>query len=120
MSNRVLVIDDDPEIRNLIRAILTLNGFSVEEAADGSIAMAKVERDEYDAIIVDLMMPAVSGYDVIREIQNRRPDASCVVVVSAASRRKIDEADMPVVRAKIQKPFDINELLEAVRNCVAR
>ena len=117
MAKRVLVADDDQPIRRLIRTVLEREGLFVEEAVDGREALRKIHGDGYDAIVLDLMMPAVSGYDVLAEITCERPSSKCVVIISAAAAREIEEADPTIVRAKLRKPFNIQELVAAVRSC---
>ena len=117
VAKRVLVADDDQPIRRFIRAVLEREGLLVEEAADGRQALAKIRHDGYDAIVLDLMMPLVSGYDVLAEITRERPNSKCVVIISAAAAREIEQADPSIVRAKLRKPFDIQDLVAAVHSC---
>jgi len=117
VAKRVLVADDDQPIRRFIRAVLEREGLVVEEAVDGRQALSKIRHDGYDAIVLDLMMPLVSGYDVLAEITRERPNSKCVVIISAAAAREIEQADPSIVRAKLRKPFDIRELVAAVHSC---
>ena len=114
----VLVVDDDAGVRGLVRNLLRREGYHVEEAADGHGAIQKIERDRFDAVVLDLMMPTVSGFDVIRFIEQDRPNAKFVVVMTAAAEGVLAALDSPVVQAKLRKPFEITHLIEAVRACV--
>jgi two-component system, response regulator, stage 0 sporulation protein F len=114
----VLVVDDDAAIRRMVVAVLTREGYEVEEAATGQQALEEIAWDGYQAIVLDLMMPIVSGYDVLRAISNVRPHSRCVIIMSAAPQRAIDDVDASIVRAKLRKPFNIQELVGAVRSCV--
>ena len=116
-KKRVLVVDDDRAIRHLAKIVLTRQGYEVDEAAGGDLALKKIAWDGYAAIVLDLMMPAISGYDVLRAISQMRPNSRCVVVISAASDRVITDIDSSVVRVKLRKPFDIDDLVNAVRTC---
>jgi len=118
MIRRVLVVDDDTPVRELIRAILVRDGMTVEEARDGEEALRKIRAGEFQAIVLDLMMPKVSGYQVLEALTAERPSSRCVVIVSAAASSAIDKADPTIVRAKLRKPFEIEELSAAVRACV--
>jgi two-component system, response regulator, stage 0 sporulation protein F len=118
LSKRVLVVDDDAAIRRMVVAVLTREGYEVEEAATGQQALEEIAWDGYQAIVLDLMMPIVSGYDVLRAISNVRPHSRCVIIMSAAPQRAIDDVDASIVRAKLRKPFNIQELVGAVRSCV--
>jgi len=101
----------------MIVAVLTREGYEVDEAFSGQQALEEIAWDGYQAIVLDLMMPFISGFDVLRAISNARPDSRCVVVMSAASQTNLDEVNSPLVRAKLRKPFDVAELIEAVRSC---
>ena len=66
---RILVVDDNPEIREIIRILLGSEGYQVEDAADGSAALAQLERASFDLIILDIMMPGLNGYQTSLEIR---------------------------------------------------
>jgi CheY-like chemotaxis protein len=118
-GNAVLVVDDDQGVRTLVCALLQRNGLLAHEAKDGKEAIEKLEAHEYAAVVLDLMMPVVSGFDVIDHLQRRRPDTPCVVVISAASPRDLARIeDKPVVKAVLRKPFDIHELIMRVQSCI--
>ena len=117
MSKRVLVVDDDTALRRLVRTILTREGYEVDEAYGGREALEKIAWADYDAIVLDLMMPEISGFDVLNAISQVRPNSKCVVVISAAAPQAISEADSPLVRARLRKPFEISELIAAVHGC---
>jgi len=117
VAKRVLVVDDDLPIRRLVRSVLSRRGFSVDEAPGGREALEKIAWDGYDAIVLDLTMPDISGYDVLGAISQVRPNSKCVVIISAAGPADFAKADAPIVRAKLPKPFDIEKLVEAVELC---
>ena len=114
---RVLVVDDDAAIRSMIVAVLSRDGYDVGEAFGGAEALEQIAWDGYDAIVLDLMMPVVSGFDVLRAISQVRPNSRCVIAMSAASPQLLDAIDTTLVRTRLQKPFDIQKLLAAVRSC---
>ena len=64
------------------------------------------------------MLPKVSGYEILEYLTRERPNSKCVVIISAAPSREIDNADPTVVKAVLRKPFDIEDLVEAVAHCV--
>jgi CheY-like chemotaxis protein len=114
----VLVVDDDVAIRILVTRVLVRGGFAVTEALDGQVAIEKLAREQFDAVVLDLMMPRATGFDVIAYIRDRLPRRQCVIVVSAAAESLLNTVDDTVVRAKLRKPFDIEALVAAVRSCV--
>jgi CheY-like chemotaxis protein len=113
----VLVAEDDQAVRMLIRAVLQRDGYEVEEAVNGVEALIKLGERDYGAIVFDLTMPQLSGYDVLAAITERRRPARCVVIVSAAAPSEIARADPTIVRTVLQKPFDLADLRNAVAGC---
>lgn len=116
---RVLIAEDNPEIRTLVGRVLQGEGYDVETVDDGSEAIEKISHEHYDAILLDFMMPTVSGFDVIEWIEQHRPDVakSCVIIITAAVHQ-LRNFDTSKVYAAVAKPFDVFELREVVRKCV--
>ena len=116
----VLVVDDDQSIRGLLRSVLRRDGYSVEEAADGVEALEKLRDRRYSAVLLDLMMPRMNGWEVLDQIAAEDATRlSCVIVVSAALPKKgLQEEHESSVFAVIPKPFDLEALREVVRRCV--
>ena len=71
---RILVADDNANSRELIREVLELEGFEVEEAGDGAEALARIRANSYDLVLLDIQMPVLDGYSVVRAL---REDAEC-------------------------------------------
>jgi DNA-binding response OmpR family regulator len=113
----ILVAEDDRGIQTLLTTILSREGFAVDCVDDGAEALQRLEAKRYDAVLLDLMMPNLSGGDVIRLLADRGHDAlSRVIVITAAAMHEATAVDrLPVLR----KPFDINELRTRV-HAVAR
>jgi DNA-binding response OmpR family regulator len=118
----VLLIDDDPAVRGLLAALLNRDGLPSEAAADGAEAISRLRRNDYDAIILDLMLPELNGFEVLRFLKAERPHLlSRVVVITAATESTLrDFHDGTLVSALLRKPFDIVELSDAVRRCLRR
>jgi DNA-binding response OmpR family regulator len=117
-SKSVLVVDDDASIRAMIRAVLQLDGFEVEEVGSGNQAIARLREKLYDAVVLDIMMGGGSGQDVLQALAVERPNQKCVVVISATSQPNIDKIEIANVKIKLRKPFNISELVDAVNKCV--
>jgi two-component system phosphate regulon response regulator PhoB len=114
---RVLIVDDDPLTRRLVREMLELGDFDLEEAGDGPEALERVRVRTPDVIVLDLMMPAMSGYDVCRAVRAMPELAGCAVVILTARTQTEDQelgfasgADDYVV-----KPFSPLQLIERVK-----
>jgi len=110
-ERRALVVDDDAGIRVLVTRILTRHGFLVESARDGGEAIEKVLEHDYDVITLDLMMPRIDGFAVVKYLSEHRPEMLAnVIVVTAFGPNVIEKICPPVVRV-VEKPFDLNVLL---------
>lgn len=117
MSKSVLIVDDDAEIRRFLGVLLGRCAYEVEEASNGVEAIERIRARRHDAILLDLMMGPGSGFEVLAELESLRPAEKCVVVLSASSEGRLQSANGPNVSARIRKPFDLAELVNAVRAC---
>lgn len=119
MNRRVLVVDDDPDIRALIAVTLSKAGFETESAQDGASAMTRLRNGEFDLVVLDLMMPRMSGWQLLDLLRLEPLDhPPPVIVVTAAGRHELGELDGRVT-AVLSKPFDIHDLVQTARDCVA-
>ncbi|MEK4909819.1 response regulator transcription factor [Niallia sp. FSL M8-0099] len=80
---KILVVDDDPHIRELIRVILIKEGFSIMEAEDGEAAMSILEQAKIDLIILDIMMPNMDGWTLCREVRTYYPETMPILMLTA-------------------------------------
>jgi len=118
-SARILLVEDEPDIRITLRALLETYGFEVDEAEDGLWALKKLKEHQYRLLILDLMMPHMDGFDVLRNIPPEQLKQMPVVILTARSQ------DMEVMRSHelgaacyLTKPFDNKTILSAVVNLV--
>jgi DNA-binding response OmpR family regulator len=111
-----LIVDDDPTIRNLVNLILLREDFSVDTAADGIEAVLKLGMLEFDLIVLDLMMPSLSGRNVLDYLEaENSPMLKRVIVMTAAGENEIDRMIGDRKVALIRKPFDIATFAALVR-----
>ncbi len=118
----LLLVDDDPEIRNALRTVLERQGYRVLTAADGNMGLALAERESPHIVIVDMMMPKKSGFLVLEKLKQRAEGSPKVIMITAneGSRHRA-YAEMLGVDDYIRKPFAIDKLLESVqRLCPTR
>ena len=114
----VLVVDDDKAIRVLLTTLLARQGVAVECAGDGEQALKRLLVKDYAAIILDLMLPGMSGFDVIAHLKKTTPELLCrVIVLTAVSQLMLEHFDGTAVRRLIRKPFDINDVVNEVLAC---
>ena len=117
--HRVLVVDDDEDIRAFVALALELGGYAVEEAANGREALDALARGPADAILLDLNMPVMDGWRFCEE-KARRPELAAIplAVMSAADRLRLGlGACAP--RALLAKPFALPDLLRTVGEVLA-
>ncbi len=121
-NRRVLVVDDDASIRLLLVTYLRRQGFRLVEARNGREALAEMRAGNADVVVMDLMMPEVSGWEVLRE---RAADPSLqrirMIIVTAANVREVKPGlSGKHVDAVLAKPFDLVALLTAVTASLER
>jgi two-component system alkaline phosphatase synthesis response regulator PhoP len=116
---RILVADDEPQIGNLIRQALDPDGHPVDCVGDGQTALDRLKPGRYALLILDVLMPRLTGVEVVHELR-RRGDAVPVLLMSSLSSEDVLAACGELPRlACLQKPFGLAELREAVRRSLA-
>lgn len=109
----LLIVDDDPAIRKLLARIAMREGFEVDTARDGIDALEKFEKKRYQIAIVDLMMPRLSGYELVQKVSAIVP-RPIVIVATALTNGDVATLDDSLVRRVIRKPFDITAVAQAL------
>jgi DNA-binding NtrC family response regulator len=116
MAKTVLIIDDDAPTRGLLTAVMSRAGLDTVAASDGAMAIEIIKtRDDLCCIVLDLMMPVVDGTAVLAHLSSVKSNVP-VIVCTAAGPRQTPEFDRAIVRAVIQKPFDIEQLTTMVKS----
>src|SRR5438093_11076199 len=116
----VLVVDDDPQVREVVRVNLEMEGYAVLEAGNADEGLKAVEDDAPDLILLDVMMPQVDGWEMLRQVQERHGIGSIPVVMfsgqleSGAQR----EAEQRGAQGFVGKPFDLRALIEQTKQIV--
>jgi DNA-binding response OmpR family regulator len=118
-AKRILVTEDDPSIRRLLATILRRASYEVDTAKNGRDALEKTKKTDYDVIVLDLMMPVMSGFEVLERLAVRTPKSRFVVIMSAAPHDTIAKAAGANVFAVLHKPSAINEVVATVGACIA-
>lgn len=113
---RILVVEDDRELRQLYRMVLSLAGYDVQEAADGLNALHRLDEAPPDLVVLDLLLPGVSGVVVQQEIAAHAHTRDIPILVVTGSPMLPSELEVPCV---LRKPVSPDALVEAVRSCLA-
>lgn len=118
----ILIVDDDPQIRSLLRRLLEGAGYQVEEAGDGEEGAAMLEAKASDLVITDIIMPGQEGLGFIRNMRRAHPDTKIIAIsgggrIGAEAYLPLAE-DLGAIRT-FSKPFKNKELLDAVEGLLA-
>ena len=121
---KVLVVEDDQEIRNLLKNFLVENEFEVDEAKDGNIASDKISDEQYDIILMDMMLPFKSGDVLIKELRDSKDAKKAGTPVIVLSAKTMKDTRLEVLRMGaddyIIKPFDLDEVLVRIEVVLRR
>ncbi|HEX9041997.1 MAG TPA: response regulator transcription factor [Trebonia sp.] len=121
--SRVLVVDDDQRVRTMVSWQLEADGFAVTEADDGAAALAQIERDRPDLVVLDLSLPGIGGLDVLRRVREAEGTAAPLPVIVLSGRS--GETDRIIgldlgADDYLVKPFSPGELAARVRSVLRR
>jgi excisionase family DNA binding protein len=113
----ILIVDDDDNVREYVKANLELEGYTVREAANAEEGLKALEQESPDLILLDVMMPKVDGWEMLRRVQERHGVGSIPVVMFSgkADEASEDEAKARGARGFIGKPFDPRQLIESTK-----
>ncbi len=112
MSKTILVVDDEPDIRQSVKQILEINGYTVVTAVDGDDCLKKLKELTPDLILLDIMMPGTPVGDVVKQIKDVKIAFMSVVRISDARKRGLCTQDNIV--DFFQKPFNVSDLIDRV------
>ena len=116
---RILVVDDEELIRNVIKEYLSLENFIVDEASDGDIAINKIKNSNYDLIIMDIMMPNKDGFSAYKEIKEIKKIPCIMLSARGEEYDKLTGFDLGV-DDYVTKPFSPKELVARVKAVLKR
>ena len=112
---KILVVDDEPSVLAVVRMVLELEGHEVSVAEDGADALAALDEVEPDLVLLDIMMPGLSGFEVAEEIRERNGEQLPLIFLSAKAERDDIWTGWKLGAAGyLTKPFDTDELVEEV------
>lgn len=109
---RVLVVDDEPGIRATVAEMLSVEGYTVDEAANGADALAAVERHPPDLVLLDLRMPVLDGWGFVAALRKRGMQVPIVIMTAAHDLQRW--ADTIAASGTLAKPFGYDDLMAAV------
>jgi two-component system KDP operon response regulator KdpE len=118
-NSRILVVDDEPQLRCVLRSMLSVLGFVVAGAESGETAIEMVREEKFDLILLDVNMPGLSGLETCRLLRERSDVSIIMLTVRGRAQDKIEALDAGA-DGYVTKPFDVNELLARIRATLRR
>ena len=120
MSNaRILVVDDEPQIRRVMRTTLVARGYMVSTARNGEEALDKVREERFDLVLLDINMPGIGGMEACRLIRSQSDIPIVILSILNSEKEKIEALDAGA-DDYVTKPFSMPELLARIRAALRR
>jgi DNA-binding NtrC family response regulator len=116
MNIRVLLVDDEQEFVNYTAKRLNTRGMQVQIAYSGHSALEFIAKHPVDVVVLDLLMPGMDGFEVIRETKKARPEAQVIILSGHVDRDTVKKVEALGVVDYIPKPCEFPTLLEAIKN----
>ena len=118
---KLLIVDDEELIRNVIKEYAKLENYEVDEAEDGDEAIEKALSKDYDVIVMDIMMPKLNGLDATRKIRSlKRQDAKTVPIIAMSANAFVEDimnSKIAGMNMHLAKPLDETKLINALKQC---
>ena len=118
MKRRILVVDDEPQVLELLKLHLVGAGYSVMALSSGKDALLAVETNSFDLLVLDLGLPDIDGFDVLRAVRAKKPDLKVIATSGYLSEPVLKIAGFLGSSGQLQKPISQAALLDAVRHAI--
>jgi two-component system OmpR family response regulator len=116
---RLLVVEDEPDLLNIVAKALREEGYAVDTASDGEEGLYKAQEWNYDAVVLDLMLPKMHGFDVVRALRTKKKTPVLMLTARGRVNDKVQGLDAGA-DDYLAKPFDLNELFARLRALIRR
>ena len=117
--SRILIVEDDPALRNSIRSVLERNGHAVRSVGDGAAGARELESDRFDVVLLDIGLPFVDGWGILKRHEGKRLPSVIVISARGEERDKVRALDLGA-DDYLAKPFGADELLARIRAVLRR
>jgi DNA-binding response OmpR family regulator len=118
-KKRILVVEDDAEMRSLLKDFFTEEGFEIDSVSNGSEAFRILVRELFDLVITDIRMPGLTGLDIIPGIKKLQPEAPIIVITAFGSEEVHRRAIERGATAYLEKPLRFHELRTMIREIIS-
>ena len=121
-SPKILFVDDEEDIREVVKLRLESSGYAVDTAGSGEEAIRKVASNRPDMMILDVMMPGMDGLAVLKKIRKDEIDTHLPIIILTAKRKKMigDLFELENIQGFIEKPFESAMLLDIIKKTLSR
>jgi len=118
-KKKILHVDDEDDVKTVVKTILEKDGFEVVSANSGREALRELEPNEFDLILLDVMMPDMSGWELFTSITKLRPEYKVIfLTVLESSEEKLKQLKEYGIKDYITKPFDRDDFLSRVKKAL--
>lgn len=115
----ILIVDDENDLRTLLRHILTAQGYQITDAADGEEAIELIKLQKFDIALLDIQMPNINGIQVLKYIKEHSPQTKAVMLTGYADLKHAMEAKEFGARDFIGKPYKLEDVLSTIEHILA-
>ena len=112
---KILIVDDLSGDIDTMKTLLEKQNYKVKTASDGTKALEILRKDKFDIILIDILMPGLSGYDLLRLVREKFNHSAALIYVSIVPKQEIDMTD---VDGFIQKPFSPKSFLDGIKKAL--
>lgn len=120
-KKKILIVDDEPAMAALLKSRLEANGYRVTEASDGDEGLCKIRSEKPDLVLLDVLMPGMTGYEVLKSMKKETGDIRKIPVIVMTGKRSMKDFFSPTeIHHILLKPFEPEELLVKVRELLER
>jgi DNA-binding NtrC family response regulator len=118
MTHRILIVDDEPSIRHMLKQVLEDEGFQADTAGSALEALETLETAPVDLAIVDLLLPGVNGLEIAEAIRMLDPGTPVILITAYGSSAFEAMASHPAISYYMHKPFSLDRLMKLVHRCI--
>jgi two-component system response regulator PilR (NtrC family) len=118
-KNRILIVDDEEALRTVLSSELVSEGYDVRSAGDGDEAIDTLEQEKFDLVLLDIKMPRVSGFDVLKHVKERHPGTKVVMLTGFADLKNAIESKKLGAEDFVSKPYDLVDLLTTIERVLS-
>ena len=115
----ILAVDDDHSLLKLLSKELLIEGYLVAMASDGSEAIAKLQKNKFDLVVLDIKMPKMNGFEVLKFIKTNTPSTKVIMLTAYADVRHALESKRLGAEDFMEKPYDLGELLASIARLIS-